>query len=359
MIDITSHPLYKEDIANSIQSFPFECLAGKTVLVTGTTGLIGHFLVDVLMGINSQKKANVKVIASGRNKDRLASFFDCYLSNPDFRILQQDVREPFALEDSVDYVVHCACNAHPLAYAKDPVGIMTTNFIGTLNVLNLCREKSAELIYISTFCVYGKNRGDVTSFNEDYTGLLKVESRSCYPESKRSSETLCKCYYEQYGVRSKIIRMCRVFGPTMIDEDSKASAQFLKNALMGHDIVLKSDGKQFYTYIYTPDAVSAILYILTKGAVNEIYNVGNQNGNVHLGDFAKKIADYAGTKVVYDVQGAEEHKGSMNSVYDIMDYSRLSSIGWSPIYDLDEAVKRTLEILKSTKQYTDKIPFLK
>lgn len=345
MAKIIDNPIYQEDLATVAKSFPAEKLKNKIILVTGATGMIGSFLVDTLMFLNNHSHANMKIIACGRNQKRVTDFFDHYLESPFFSVLQQDVREPFQIDGNLDYVIHCASNAHPIAYAEDPVGTMTTNFLGTKNILDLCVEKKAELLFLSTFNVYGKNRGDITAFTEYYNGLLKIESRSCYPESKRSSETLCHCYSAQFGVKFKIARLSRVFGPTMIESDSKASAQFLRNGVRGRDIVLKSDGKQYYSYIYTPDAVSAILYILVNGGDNSTYNVANQLCNVHLADFAKKIAELSGTKVIFDVQSSLEQKGSMNSVYDLMDNSKLQAIGWTPKYSLENSVKRTLTIL--------------
>lgn len=349
MAKIIENPIYQEDLAIVAKSFPSEKLKNSTILVTGATGMIGSFLVDTLMFLNTHSHANMKVIACGRNKKRVTAFFDHYMDSPFFSVLQQDVREVFHIDGNIDYVIHCASNAHPVAYAEDPVGTMTTNFLGTKNVLDLCVEKNAELLFLSTFNVYGKNRGDITAFTEDYNGALKIESRSCYPESKRSSETLCHCYSAQFGVKFRIARLSRVFGPTMIESDSKASAQFFRNGVSGKDIVLKSDGKQYYSYIYTPDAVSAILYILVNGEDNSSYNVSNQLCNVHLADFAKQIAALSGTEIIFDIQNSLEQKGSMNSVYDLMDNSKLLSIGWKPKYSLENSVKRTLAILTYLK----------
>lgn len=349
MAKIIDNQVYKEDLAMVSKSFSSEKLKNKTILVTGATGMIGSFLVDTLMYLNAHSMSNVKVIACGRNFKRVAEHFSHYVGDKYFSILQQDVRTPFHIDEDIDYVIHCASNAHPVAYAEDPVGTMTTNFVGTKNILDLCLEKGAELLFLSTFNVYGKNRGDVTAFTEKYTGNLKIESRSCYPESKRSSETLCHCYAAQYGVGFKIARLCRVFGPTMIDNDSKASAQFFRNAIEGKDIVLKSNGQQNYSYAYTPDVVSAILFILVNGENNETYNIANSMCNVHLSEFANLIAELSGTSVVFDVQNNLEQKGSMNSTYDLMDYSKLQLLGWKPLYSLQEAVERTLSVLKTLK----------
>lgn len=347
MAKIINNLIYDEDLAIVSNTISPDKLKNKTILVTGATGMVGTFLVDTLMYFNFRKNANIKVIACGRNRNRIVKYFGYYKESSQFVVLQQDVREPFLIKENIDYVIHCASNAHPVAYAEDPVGTMTTNFLGTKNVLDLCVAKKAELLFVSTFNVYGKNRGDVMAFTEDYTGNLKIESRACYPESKRSSETLCHCYASQYGIKFKIARLSRVFGPTMIDTDSKASAQFFRNGINGNDIVLKSNGKQYYSYIYTPDAVSALLFILTKGKNYETYNIGNTNCNIYLGDFAQLVAKETGNKVIFDVQSQKEQKGSMNSVHDILDYSKLSTLGWKPNYKMEDAIVRTLSILKA------------
>ncbi len=78
----------------------------------------------------------------------------------------------------------------------------------------------------------------------------------------RVSESLCQAYIAKHQLDIVIPRLCRTFGPTMLLSDSKASSQFILNAVHEEDIVLKSEGNQYFSYIYVGDAVSAMLHLL-------------------------------------------------------------------------------------------------
>ena len=202
------------------------------------------------------------------------------------------------------------------------------------------------MLYPSSVEIYGNAR-DEDSFTEDYTGQLNLStSRSCYTESKRLSESLCQSYISEKGAKVKIVRLSRVFGPTMLMNDSKASSQFIVKALNGEDIVLKSKGEQLFSYTYVADAVSAMLHVLLHGENGVAYNISNAVCDVHLKDFARLCAEWAGRDVVFDLPSETERKGFSIAMRAILDNSRLRSLGWTPYYGIKDAVFRTLSIIK-------------
>ena len=171
-------------------------------------------------------------------------------------------------------------------------------------------------------------------------------ARACYPESKRLSEALCQSYITEEGVKVKLVRLSRVFGPTMLMSDSKASSQFIIKALQGEDIVLKSKGEQLFSYTYVADAVSAMLHVLIHGENGVPYNIANQACDVRLKDFARLCAEWAKKDVVFDLPSETEQKGFSIAMRAILDNQRLLAIGWQPGYDMKTAINRTLDILK-------------
>ena len=133
------------------------------------------------------------------------------------------------------------------------------------NLLELAKKCRARVLYVSSGEVYGFNTG-VESFTEDYCGPLSLLTpRACYPSGKRAAETLCACYYAQYNVEAVIARPCHVYGPTMTKADSRAVAQFIRNALNHEDIVMKSRGTQVRSMCYVADCAAALLTVLLKG----------------------------------------------------------------------------------------------
>lgn len=341
MID-KRHPLYMEDLRRVLAVKGVERLRGKSVLITGATGLLGVHLIDALMALGE-----VTVIAVGRNRERAAGRLGEHLSSPLFRFVEQDVQKAFPEDITADYIIPLASNTHPLAYSQYPAETMLINLKGAEHALELARRCDATVLYPSTVEVYGNARGD-DMFTEDYTGQLNLStSRACYSESKRSCEALCHSYAAEYGVKVRIARLSRVFGPTMLMSDTKASSQFIRKALDGEDIVLKSEGNQFFSYTYATDAVAAMLHIMLNGEDGTAYNIANDSCNVHLRDFAGLCAELCGRDVVFDLPSESERKGYSVAMNAILDTTRLRTSGFSPSYTMRDAVARTIHILKN------------
>lgn len=338
--------LYIEDLSQVANSFDLNSFNNKSFLITGATGMIGTFLIDVLMYWNKMG-ANIKVYAVGRSKEKAKDRFGDYYNSKNFIFIEQDVQQPLRIESKVDYIIPLASNTHPLAYSQYPIDTININVKGAEYALQKAFECNATILYPSTVEVYGNSRGkDI--FTEDYTGLLDLSiSRSCYTESKRVSEALCQSYIAEKKVKVKIVRLSRIFGPTMLMSDSKASSQFIIKALNDEDIILKSKGDQFFSYTYVADAVNAMLYVLLNGENGVAYNISNESCNVHLKDFALYCAEWAGKNVVFDLPSETEQKGFSIATQAVLDNTRLIKLGWKPIYDMKEALRRTLQILKT------------
>lgn len=335
------HPLYLEDIQNVLEIKGIEQLKGKSVLITGATGLLGVHLIDVLMALG-----DVMVYAVGRSKSKAEARLGDYFNNPHFKFLEQDVCRPFATDLKVDYIIPGASNTHPLAYSQYPIETIMINVKGANHALALAAKCGATVLYMSSVEVYGNAHAN-DLFTEEYTGLLNLSnSRSCYTESKRVCEALCQSYISEKSVNVLIVRLSRVFGPTILESDSKAASQFIKNAVLNKDIVLKSKGEQYFSYTYVSDAVSAMLYVMLHGICGQAYNISNDKCNVRLKEFAKICAEYNEKKVVFDLPSEAEQKGFSIATQAILDNSKLKALGFEPKYEIKDAIQRTISIMK-------------
>lgn len=340
---------YTKDIqAVASGSLDWSRLDGHSVLIVGATGMIGTVMVDVLMFRNAAFSAGIQVWVMSRSEGSLKKRFGEYLENPDFHYVLGDVNTPLPQLGKMDYVFHCASNTHPRAYATDPVGTITTNVIGTKNILDFAREAQAtRVVFLSSVEIYGENNTGKEKFSEQDFGYIDCNTlRAGYPEGKRVGEALCQAYMEAYGMDVVIPRICRVYGPTMLESDSKALAQFIRNAANGQDIVLKSDGMQFYSYCYVTDVVSALLTILLRGEKGVAYNIADSRSDVHLRELAGILAELARTQVVFQVSDAVEAKGYSKATKAVLDASRLRELGWQPINDIHSGLKKTLACMK-------------
>ena len=334
--------LYQQDLANIISMPDIETLHGKTFLITGATGMVGTHFIDALMLLG-----DVKVYAVGRDKNRAMDRLGSYYDSPLFTFIEQDVCNEFPSDIKPDVIIPLASNTHPLAYSQFPVETMLINIKGAEHALNLAVKTGATVLYPSTVEVYGNAIGEDT-FSEDYTGKLNLAtSRSCYTESKRTAEALCQSYIAEKGAKVKIVRLSRLFGPTMLMSDSKASSQFIKKALAHEDIILKSEGNQLFSYTYITDAVRAMLHVLVHGEEGTAYNISCESCDVRLKEFASLCAQYNGKDVIFELPSETERKGFSVAQKAILDNTRLRSIGWAPLYNMKDALWRTLDIIAS------------
>ena len=343
---------YLSDVISICNLFPcWDELQSKSLMLSGATGMIGSFLVDVILQKNIQSNLNCTVYALGRNAEKAKTRFSKFADDPHLVFIPYDVKLPLVRDDigNVDYVLHLASNTHPMLYATDPIGTITTNIIGVQNLLDFSVDHHAtRFVFASSNEIYGENRGDVEFFEESYCGYIDCNTlRAAYPESKRCGEALCQAYKAQKGLDVIIARFTRSYGPTMEMSNTRALSQFIKKAIAGEDIVLKSDGTQYFSYTYMADAISGLLYAMLKGESGEAYNIADENGDIMLKDLANVIAEINGKKVVFEQPDAVEAAGYSKATKARLKGNKLKALGWEPRYDIKTGMERTISILKS------------
>ncbi len=345
--DILDLDLYQDDLKEIINAdLPWEKLAGKSLMVSGATGMIGKHLIDAILAKNNIDGLNCKIIALGRNAKKAQNRFSGYFERDDFEFVECDINKEI-VHDKADFVIHLASATHPKQYASEPISTITSNIIGLNNLLDFAAKSHSErFIFASSVEIYGENRGDVEKFDEKYLGFIDCNTlRAGYPEGKRAGEALCQAYRAQYGLQIVVPRLARVFGPTMLLDDSKASSQFIKNAVKGEDIVLKSDGQQNYSYLYVTDAVLGILICLLVGEDGEAYNIADEKFDITLRELATKLATIAGSKVIFDLPDADEQRGFSKATKALLDSSKINSLGFATTKNIDERLASTVKLL--------------
>ncbi len=334
----------------SYQNYPqisWEMLQNKKILLTGVSGMIGTALCDLIADYNRQG-GNICVIGVSRNEKAAKQQLGSLMEQSWFTYVASDINEKLPELGNIDYIIHGASNTHPRAYANDPIGTITANVIGTKNLLDYAVTHHCErFVFLSSVEIYGENKGDTELFAEDYLGYIDCNTmRSGYPESKRVGESLCNAYKVQKGLDFVIPRLSRVYGPTMLQSDSKALSQFIRKAAAREDIVLKSKGEQLYSYTFVEDCAAAILFLLQKGESGQAYNVTGKGEAITLAHLAEILAQCAGTKVVFELPDAVEQAGYSTATKAVLDGNKLQKLGFEPRISMEQGLAFTVEKLK-------------
>lgn len=320
-------------------------LAGRTVLITGASGLLGSALADILLQANRDMALGCELVLAGRSEERLRSRF-AYWGEGAWRFAAHDNSKPVEFAFKADYIFHCASNAHPKAYSEQPVETLVGNVAGTDTILRYARDCGASrVVYVSSSEVYGPREGMEPYSEGDQFPVDPLSSRSCYPASKRACETLCVSYLSEFGVDSVIARPGHVWGPTCTASDSRAHAQFAREAAASRDIVMKSPGSQLRSYVYSTDCAGALLAICLNGTAGEAYNVGAPGFTCTIRELAEALAEAGGVEIVRDYPTEQEAAGYNPMSCSALDCGKLAGLGFKSLFTVGEAAKQTIECM--------------
>lgn len=328
------------------EDLSWEKLKNKTVMITGASGMVGSYMLYVLLMLNDEKHYGIKVDAVMRNVNKLPEEIR---NREDVNVVVADVTKDIPDVGDIDYIIHAASPASPLIMQNQPVETIAANTIGTFKTLELAKEKNAEgYLFISSREIYGQpDEGQEFFYENTYGFVDQLNPRSCYSEGKKAAETMCVCFHEEYGLNTKIARLAHTYGPGMSIYDGRVQADFLKNVYHNEDIVLKSEGTAVRTYTYIADAIAGMYRILFDSE-DIVYNIGNEAGKVSIRDLAEilvSIYPERGLKLVFDIPEGGT-KGTAPYTLGILSSEKLRKLGWNPKYSVKDGFKRTLEYLE-------------
>ena len=323
------------------KNLPFDgpdALKGKSILVTGATGLIGSCLIKALACLFDGKADPPRLLALIRSREKAARVF-ADVPRDNIVLVDGDVTRPLKVEGPVDYIVHAASVTASRAFVDAPADTIFTALNGTKNMLDLAREKQVSaFVYLSSMEVYGAPETDEKITETHSTNLNPMLPRTSYPESKRMCESMVAAYKAQYGVPGMSLRLTQTFGRGVSYDDRRVFAEFARCAIEGRDIILHTKGETKRSYLYTLDAVTAILTLLVKGVPGEAYNAANEATYISIYDMAHLAARVCGdqsTRVI--VQDDDDGSRGYAPVLKMnLDTSKLKSLGWKAATGLED-----------------------
>lgn len=326
----------------------WEKFDGKTVLITGATGMIPSYMVLALLYRNqSRKDFSCTVIAQVRSMEKAEKLFGDFVGEPYLQIVSFDLTQKIK-QEKMDYIIHAASPASPQLFTTYPVDTVVVNAVGTYQLLELAKRTSVDgFLMFSSGDVYGQIAEGETVTEETVGCVNQLNMRNTYAEGKRVAETLCRAYWEQYGVQTKIARISHTYGPTVnLAEDRRVFSEFVQNIINHEDIVMKSAGTVVRPFCYLADAAIGLFLILTSGNPGEAYNLCNDECNVSIRQLAETLIGIfpeRGLKVVCQGRSADDsYKESLMQTPCYTSNQKIRQLGWKPYIGLEEGFRRTV-----------------
>lgn len=318
-------------------SIPWESLDGARILITGATGVIGFNLVESLLAYSITRDNPPHVIVHSRNAGAAKRRFASVPGHEFCSYYEGDIRNTLNLDSSIDYIVHAASITDSGSFISKPVDVIETSLCGTRNILEFAKDKRAKgVVFLSTMEIYGLNQSGDKLEEDNFGSFDALSVRNCYPESKRMSENLCCAYFSQHGVPVTIARLAQSFGPGVRRGDQRVFSYFTECVLSNSDIVLRTKGNSKRTYVYTLDAVSAILILMLRGARGEAYNVANEETYCSVLEMAEMVSKVIAQGAITVQMKLEDCPQYLPPHYLNLSSGKLRSLGWMPKYSLED-----------------------
>jgi len=335
---------------------------GKTILVTGATGLIGQNLISHLL----QSIPNVRVIAVSRSYYKLKTIFADFLTLGNIKLVEHDVIRPFDfLQEKVDFIFHAAGSQERRVVIKQPLDVIESNIYGVTNLLEYLRGQQdvaghkGRLVLFSSVTVYGSSNSEsdwVVQESESKSFGLLSDEMAPYSESKRMSEVVSHAYARSYGVDVVICRLSTVYGFNLIPTET-AFFEFIDKAIKGEVITIRDRFSPRRDNIYIDDAISGLLACGAKGLCSEVYNVssfGKKGNFLSVAEIAELVTRVSNeicqtdkSSVEYGNDTARERGGVL------LDNRRLESLGWKVKTSYQEGVRLVVEKYLASSTLTD------
>jgi len=259
-----------------------------------------------------------------------------------------DIRDCFDIKEKIDFIIHGASVTSSNDFVARPSLTIDTTVNGSRVVLDLAvNKKVSSMVYLSTMEVYGVNAEEKRITENDIGYLNPMNVRSCYPESKKLCECMCAAYHSEFSVPVKVARLTQTFGPGVVYNDGRVFADFARCYIEGRDIVLHTAGETKRSYLYTADAVAAVLTILLSGKNGEAYHVANEDtycSILEMANLVSAIESNKKIKVVIEID--DEVRGYAPTLKMNLDTSKIKRLGWYPSAGLKQMFIRTIEWMK-------------
>lgn len=327
--------IYK-DAENICKNIDFKDIFGKTVMITGASGLIGNYFLACLKKISTNERSSIKTIAVMQNEP--LNYLEVFLDYPGAEKFFGDLSDyEFCRKlPEADFIIHVAGYGQPGRFMEDRVKTLKLNTFSTFLLFEKLNPKG-KFLFASSSEVYSGLPNP--PYKEGDIGITNTtHPRSCYIEAKRCGEAICNAYREK-GADAKSVRLSLAYGPGTKAGDRRVLNNFIYKGICG-EIDLLDRGLANRTYCYVSDAVEIMWNVLLKGG-DAVYNIGGDS-KITIGDLAKKIGKHMNVPVVFPENTENSVVGAPEDVS--LDMSKVKSeFKKTKFISLDDGLAKTIE----------------
>jgi nucleoside-diphosphate-sugar epimerase len=325
----------------------------KNVLVAGGAGFIGSHLCDEL--IKTCKVIAVDNFISGNERN-----IDHLLANPDFVFINHDLSKPLDLESHADLkrfkiefqglqeIYNLACPMSAKHFLDNRLATLLANSYTVKNLLDLAVKYNSRFLQFSSSVVYGPRSKDNPKLKikeSDLGAVDQLSERGAYDEGKRFAETLVTNYRSLYNLDARIIRLFRVYGPRMTQNDDQLIPDFITSALDNKEVVINGDENFFSSFCYVSDVIDAVSKVMSSDIIGPI-NIGS-DVDVNLTDLVKMIIKETNSQSPINY---EESKLFVSELLLPDIYQARNELGWMPVVTLENGLKKTIFDIEANKR---------
>ena len=297
----------------------------RRILVTGGAGFIGSNFVNFVMSQRPNWRiVNLDALTYAGNLENLKEIAD----NPHYEFVHGDIRDRQAVVKAMtgcDSVVHFAAESHVDRSIADASPFVSTNVLGTQVMLDACREVGSieRFVHIGTDEVYGElplDRPDLL-----FTEETPLKPSSPYSASKASADLLALSFQQTFDLPVMVTRCSNNFGPKQYPE--KVIPLFVTNLIDSLKVPLYGDGLNVRDWLHVTDHCEAILAVLERGRVGEVYNIGGNNERSNV-DLTHTILQLLGCSK--DMIQPDQDRLGHDRRYTIDSSKIKAELGWQP-----------------------------
>ncbi len=323
----------------------------RTLLVTGGCGFIGsNFVHHVLRERSDWRVVNLDKLTYAGNLANLENVS----KDPCYRFVKGDIADRNLVdrlfkEEGFDAVVNFAAESHVDRSILDASPFIDTNIKGTQVLLEAARShwsgeyEGKVFLQVSTDEVYG-SLGETGVFTEN----SPLEPNSPYAASKASADLICRAYHKAYGIPVVITRSSNNYGPYQFPE--KLIPLMIWNALQGKELPVYGKGLQVRDWLYVEDNCRAILTVLEKGRVGEVYNIGggSEKRNIEVVEavcecLAKKLGEPV-DRFKSLITFIKDPRGAAHDFRYALSCEKIKKeLGWEPKVSFEEGLEKTVD----------------